>query len=48
MKVEKEEGGGGGAGEGVLTDQVTHLQAENTALAKSMLGEWVQSARYRV
>lgn len=32
-------GGGGGGGDGVLlADQMTHLRAENTALAKSMQG----------
>ena len=31
--------GGGGAGGGAV-DQVTHLQAENTALLKSVQGGW--------
>jgi len=41
LKSEVEKGGGGGAGEGgggAMADQITHLQAQNTALVKSMQG----------
>ena len=39
MDVGRGRGGGGG---GALADQATHLQAENTALIKSMQGTYIQ------
>ena len=45
LKSEMDDGrgrGGGGGGGGALADQATHLQAENTALIKSMQGTYIQ------